>query len=84
MTALPEVQLAPLAPVAFAAIGSMVVLLGEVLLTRAGVRSGRIGDLLAICAIFFLSLSFYTAFASFDVQPQPGPAEEQRRRVVGQ
>jgi len=66
VTALPEVHLSPLAPMAFAAIGAMVVLLGEVLLTRAGVRSGRIGDLLAIGAIFFLSLSFYTAIASFD------------------
>ncbi len=65
MTALPEVNLFPLAPIAFAAIGSMAVLLGEVFLTRAGVRPGRIGDLLAFGAIFFLSLSLYTAIASF-------------------
>jgi NADH-quinone oxidoreductase subunit N len=43
----------------------MVVLLGEVLLTRAGLSAGRLGDLLAFAAIFFLGLSFYTAFASF-------------------
>ncbi len=65
MTTLPDVNLFPLAPIAFAAIGSMAVLLGEVFLTRAGARPGRIGDLLAFVAIFFLSLSFYTAVASF-------------------
>jgi NADH-quinone oxidoreductase subunit N len=65
VTPLPEINLVPLAPMAFVAVGAMAVLLGEVLLTRAGLKAGRIGDLLALVAIGSLALALYTAFASF-------------------
>ena len=65
MTALPEVNFFPLAPMGFVAIGSMLVLLGEVFLTRARLASGRIGDLLAMLAMLTLLFSLYTAVASF-------------------
>ncbi len=65
MTPIPEVNLSPLAPLGFVAIGAMVVLLGEVFLSRAGVAAGRIGDLLASTSMLFLALALYTAFAGF-------------------
>ena len=51
MTPIPEVSLAPLAPIAFAGIGAMVVLMGEVLLTRAGLSA----DLLVTATLILIS-----------------------------
>jgi len=66
-----EIDLSVLAPMGFVAIGAMVVLVAEVLLSRAATFLGRpltksyIGTLLAIISMFFLGLAFYVAFVSF-------------------
>jgi NADH-quinone oxidoreductase subunit N len=67
----PEIALSALAPIGFVAIGSMVVLVGEVLLSRTRTVRGRpvtesyIATVLALAAMFFLALSFYVAAAAF-------------------
>jgi NADH-quinone oxidoreductase subunit N len=67
----PTVDLTVLAPVGFAAIGAMVVLVGEVILSRAETFLGRpvsesyVGSLLSFTSMFFLALSFYVAAAAF-------------------
>jgi NADH-quinone oxidoreductase subunit N len=71
VTGIPEVDLSVLAPIGFVAIGAMVVLVGEVLLSRAGTFMGRqitefyIGTSLACAAVFFLALAFYVAAVAF-------------------
>jgi len=68
---MPEIDVSVLAPVGFVAIGSMVVLVGEVLLSRAKTFLGRpvtesyIGALLAFTSIVFLALAFYVASVAF-------------------
>ena len=63
----PEINLEVIAPIAFVGIGAMVVLMGEVFLSRAETFLGRevtesfIGTLLAITAMFFLLLTVYVA-----------------------
>ena len=67
----PAVDLSVLAPVGFAAIGAMVVLVAEVLLSRARTFLGRpvsesyVGTLLSLAAMIFLALSFYVAVVAF-------------------
>ena len=67
----PDIDLTVLAPVGFTAIGSMVVLVGEVLLSRATTFLGRpatetyIGTVLAATTMFFLALAFYASVVSF-------------------
>jgi NADH-quinone oxidoreductase subunit N len=67
----PTVDLSVLAPVGFAAIGAMVVLVGEVILSRAETFLGRpvsesyVGTLLSFTSMIFLALSFYVAVAAF-------------------
>jgi NADH-quinone oxidoreductase subunit N len=69
--ATPELNFSPLAPIGFVAIGSMVVLLGEVLLSRSKTFLGRevteswIGSVLAVTAIGFLGLALYVAWVAF-------------------
>lgn len=75
MIEFPQVQPSVLAPIGFVAIGAMVVLVGEVVVTRARTFLGRpvtesyVGTLLAIASIVSLLLAFYVsavAFASGD------------------
>jgi len=67
----PEVSLIVLAPIGFAAAGSMAVLMGEVLLSRAKSLFGReltesyIGSLLAVLAMLALGLALYAAASWF-------------------
>jgi NADH-quinone oxidoreductase subunit N len=67
----PEIDITVLAPIGFLGIGSMVVLMGEVFLTRKETLMGRrvderlIGTALAGVAIFFLLLSFYACCAKY-------------------
>jgi len=69
--AVPQVQPSVLAPIGFVAIGAMVVLVGEVVLTRARTFLGRpvtesyVGTLLAIASIVSLLLSFYVSAVAF-------------------
>ena len=71
MNGTPVLDMATIAPLAFAAIGALVVLMGEVWLTRREHFLGRpateyfIGVLLAVLAIVFLGLSIYCAGAAF-------------------
>jgi NADH-quinone oxidoreductase subunit N len=71
VTATPELNFSPLAPIGFVAIGSMVVLLGEVLLSRSRSFLGRevteswIGSVLAVISIAFLGLALYVAWVAF-------------------
>jgi NADH-quinone oxidoreductase subunit N len=71
VTGIPEVDLSVLAPIGFVAIGAMVVLVGEILLSRARTFMGRpmtesyIGTSLAGAAVFFLALAFYVAAVAF-------------------
>jgi NADH-quinone oxidoreductase subunit N len=72
----PDVDMAALAPIGFVSIGAMVVLLGEVFLSRKKTLQGRdltdawIGSLLALTSLFFLSLSIYVCWvALMDGQP---------------
>jgi NADH-quinone oxidoreductase subunit N len=67
----PDINLLVLAPIGFVAIGSMVVLMGEVFLSRKKTVIGQvvteswIGGVLAIAAMFALALAFYTAWTMF-------------------
>jgi NADH-quinone oxidoreductase subunit N len=67
----PDINLNVLAPIGFAAIGAMCVLMGEVFLSRTETFLGRdvtdtfIGTLLAGVAIFFLALTVYVAAIGF-------------------
>jgi NADH-quinone oxidoreductase subunit N len=69
--AAPVIDLWVLGPIAFVAIGAMVVLVGEVLLTRMKTILGRpvteswVGTLLAIASMVFLALAFYAASVAF-------------------
>jgi NADH-quinone oxidoreductase subunit N len=65
----PELNFAVVGPLVFVSVGAMLVLIGEVLLSRAKSFLGRpvtpslVGSLLAGTAIFFLTLATYMAFA---------------------
>jgi len=67
----PTVDLSVLAPVGFVAIGAMVLLVGEVLLSRTRTFLGRtvsesyIGTVLSLGAMIFLALSFYVSVVAF-------------------
>lgn len=67
----PQLDLAAIAPFAFTAFGALVVLLGEVWMTRRRTFLGRpatdhfIGVVLAIVSVVFLGLSVYCAGAAF-------------------
>ncbi len=71
MTATPQVDLSVLAPVLFVAIGAMLVLMGEVLLSRAKTVLGRpvteawIGSVLAANTMFWLALASYAAIDAY-------------------
>ena len=73
MTPTPDINLAVLAPIGFAAVGAMFVLMGEVFLSRAQTVMGRevtesfVGTALAITAMFFLALTLYAACAKFSL-----------------
>ena len=68
---MPDINLRVLAPIGFVAIGSMAVLMGEVLLSRKKTVMGQavteswIGSVLAITAMLALALAFYTAWTMF-------------------
>jgi len=67
----PDVNFSVLAPIGFVAIGAMLVLLGEVFLSRAKTFLGRevtdawIGSVLAFVSMAALALAFYAATVSF-------------------
>jgi NADH-quinone oxidoreductase subunit N len=67
----PEIDIAVLAPVGFVGIGSMAVLLGEVLLSRRSRLLGRpvsdswVGTVLGFTAMAFLALAFLVACQAF-------------------
>jgi NADH-quinone oxidoreductase subunit N len=67
----PDINVSVLAPIGFVAIGSMVVLLGEVLLSRAKTFLGRavdarfIGSALALIAMVSLAVAFYACCHAF-------------------
>jgi len=67
----PVVNLSVLAPIGFVAVGAMLVLMGEVLLSRRKTVFLRpatdtwIGSLLALVSIVFLLLAFYVAWVAF-------------------
>ena len=71
MTPAPVLHFSVLAPIGFVASGAMLVLLGEVLLSRRQTLLGRrataswIGSLLALVSIVSLLLAFYVAWAAF-------------------
>ena len=71
MSEMPDINLRVLAPIGFVAIGSMAVLMGEVLLSRKKTVMGQavteswIGSVLAITAMLALALAFYTAWTMF-------------------
>ncbi len=60
-----QVQLGALAPMLCVGLGSLVVLLGEVWLTKRGVSEARIGSSLAVVAGLSLALSLSAAVAAF-------------------
>jgi len=68
---LPELNFSVLAPVGFVAVGAMLILMGEVFLTRSETFLGRevtesfIGTVLASTAIFFLILTIWIAGLAF-------------------
>ena len=77
MISVPDLNFSAFLPIALVAIGSMVILMGEVLLSRADTVLGRevtesfIGTVLAATAIFFLALTLWAsgfAFAGGGVQ----------------
>lgn len=86
MSGAPQLDLAAIAPIAFTAIGAVVVMLGEVLLSRRRTLLGRlvtdvwIGTVLAMVAALFLALAIYAAGAvywsgaSLSFQPGGDPA----------
>jgi NADH-quinone oxidoreductase subunit N len=65
----PDLDFSVVGPLVFVGVGAMLVLLGEVLLSRAKSFLGRavtpslVGSVLAITAIFFLALAAYMAIA---------------------
>ena len=67
----PEIHLSVLAPIGFVAIGSMLVLMGEVFLTRTNAILGRkvteewIGSVLAGTSMLSLGLALYVAVVAF-------------------
>ena len=67
----PDLNFSVLAPIGFVAVGAMVVLMGEVFLSRARTFLGReiteawIGSMLALTSIVFLALAIYAAWAAF-------------------
>ena len=71
MISTPDLNLTVLAPIGFTAVGAMVVLMGEVFLSRTKTFLGRevtevwIGSVLALVSIFFLSLALYAAWTAF-------------------
>ncbi len=71
MISVPDLNLGVLLPIVLVAIGSMVILMGEVLLSRADTVLGRkvtepfIGTVLAATAIFFLALTLYASGVAF-------------------
>jgi len=71
MNGAPSLEFAAIAPVAFTSIGAVVVMLGEVLLSRRRTLLGRlvtsywIGTVLAIVAAAFLALAVYAAGAAY-------------------
>ena len=71
MSVTPELHFSVLAPIGFVAMGAMLVLLGEVLLSRRQTVLGRrasetwIGSLLALVSIVSLMLAFYVAWGAF-------------------
>ena len=71
MIATPDLNLEVVAPIGFTAIGAMLVLLGEVLLSRRETFLGRqvteslIGSLLGLTAIFWLALACFVALSAF-------------------
>jgi NADH-quinone oxidoreductase subunit N len=71
VTPAPEINLSVVLPIALVAIGSMAILVGEVLLSRADELLGRkvteslIGSALAATAIFFLVLALWSAGLAF-------------------
>lgn len=60
-----QVQFAAVAPMLCVAVGSLVVLMGEVWLTKKGVSEARIGSTLAIVSGLALALSLSAAIAAF-------------------
>ena len=71
MTASPNIDLSVLAPVLFVSIGAMLVLMGEVFLSRAKTVLGRpvteawIGSVLAANTMFWLALASYAAIDAY-------------------
>jgi NADH-quinone oxidoreductase subunit N len=71
MPAAPQLDLSAIAPIAFTGIGAVVVMLGEVLLSRRRTFLGQlvsdvwIGSLLAVVAVAFLGLAIYSAGAVY-------------------
>ena len=71
MIHLPDLNLSALLPIVLVAIGSMAILMGEVLLSRTDTVLGRqvtesfIGTVLAATAIFFLALTLYVSGVAF-------------------
>ena len=67
----PDLNFSVLAPIGFTAIGAMLILMGEVLLSRTQTFLGRdvtesfIGTVLALVAIFFLGLTVYISGTVF-------------------
>jgi NADH-quinone oxidoreductase subunit N len=67
----PDLNFSVLAPIGFVSVGAMLVLLGEVLLSRARTFLGRpvtdawIGSVLALVSMFFLALAVYAAWTTF-------------------
>ncbi len=60
-----QIQLAAVAPMLCVAVGSLVVLLGEVFLTRKGVAEARIGSSLAMLSGLALALALSAAVSAF-------------------
>jgi NADH-quinone oxidoreductase subunit N len=67
----PDLNFSVLAPIGFVSVGAMLVLLGEVLLSRTRSFLGRpvteawIGSVLALVSMFFLALAVYAAWTTF-------------------
>jgi NADH-quinone oxidoreductase subunit N len=61
----PELDMAAIAPLAFAAFGALFVLLGEVWMTRRRTNEHFINAALAVFSVTFLGLSVYCAGAAF-------------------
>ncbi|MEN8183815.1 MAG: NADH-quinone oxidoreductase subunit N [Myxococcota bacterium] len=70
---MPDIQLAALAPIGFAGFGAIVVLMGEVLLSRRQRFLGRpvsdawIGSVLAFVSVFFLVLSAVASMQAYSL-----------------